>query len=291
MRFSTVASAALAPALAAAYNANADLKNNLGTARIYNKCSKPVYIWSVLKEQGCDKGEMIKLEPNAAPYEEKYRDDKSETGVSIKISWTEQCKGDGIDITQLEYYINHAPGFDVNFLDVSFVDCLGGNCPGRGDFLLKSGNNGDPRLATAGADKAICPILKCTTKEECATMAYILPDDVQTKSCEPAADMDFYLCGGKGDGEYEEPEDDESDDEEEEEKEPTPSSQPEEKPYPTLDVPSLVEDVSASEVTPAPQEEVPEAPKVKTEVVYVTQYEYVNAKRHAHGHRHKHFRA
>lgn len=295
MLFSTIAVAAIAPALASAYKL-ADLKTNLGTARVYNKCSKPVYLWSVLKEQGCDKGRMVKLEPNGAPYEEKYRDDKSITGVSIKISWTEQCKGDGVDITQLEYYINHEPGYNQNFLDMSFVDCLGGKCPGRDKFYLKSGNNGDARLATAGADRAICPILSCSSEEQCGTMAYLLPHDVQTKSCEPAADMDLYLCADSADGgSYEQPEEEEkeeeSDDlEEEEEKkeEPTPS---EKKPEPTIvDVPSLAEKASA-QVTPAPQEQPPQQPKIKTEVVYVTQYEYVNAKRHAHNHRHKHFRA
>ena len=295
MRFSTIASAAaLAPALAAA-NSNADLKNNLGVARVYNKCDKPVYLWSVKKDQGCDQSKMVKLEPGAAPYEEKYRDEGDDIGVSIKISWTEQCKGniargDNIDITQLEYHINHAPGFNHNYLDVSFVDCLGGKCPGRDKFCLKSGNNGDARLATAGADKAICPILKCNSVEECATMAYILPDDVQTKTCEPAADMDFYLCSDS----YEHDEKPQEPEEEVEEEKPESSSQPkeEEPAAPTsIAVPSKAQDVSASEITPAPEEQ-PQEPRVKTEVVYVTEYATIEQKkRHAHGHRHKHFRA
>jgi hypothetical protein len=281
----------------AAANSNADLKSNLGVARVYNKCDKPVYLWSVKKDQGCDQSRMIKLEPGAAPYEEKYRDEGDDIGVSIKISWTEQCKGslargENVDITQLEYHINHAPGFNHNYLDVSFVDCLGGTCPGRDKFCLKSGNNGDDRLATAGADKAICPILKCNSKEECATMAYILPDDVQTKSCEPAADMDFYLCSDS----YEHDEKPQKPKEEVkvEEEKPKSSSQPkEEKPAaPTsIAVPSKAHDVSASEITPAPEEQ-PQEPRVKTEVVYVTEYATIEQKkRHAHGHRHKHFRA
>lgn len=293
MRFSIIASAAaLAPTLASA--SNADLKATLGTARVYNKCDKPVYLWSVKKDQGCEKSKMVKLEPGASPYSEQYRDDGDDVGVSIKISWTEQCKGP--DITQLEYFINHAPGFDYNYLDVSFVDCLGGKCPGRDKFCLKSGNNGDARLATAGLDKAICPVLKCKSMEECASMAYILPDDVQTKTCEPAADMDFYLCSDSHEeGADEEPQEEKPQEEKPEEEEPESPSQPtEEKPAaPTsvAELPSKVEDVSASEITPAPEEQ-PKEPKVKTEVVYVTEYAYVNEKkRHAHGHRHKHFRA
>jgi hypothetical protein len=285
MRFSTIASAAaLAPAMVSAAS-NADLKENLGVARVHNRCPYPVYLWSVEKDQGCDKGVMKTLNTGES-YEEKYRDDFDSIGVSIKISKTEQCKGtlatgENIDITQLEYHINHDnPNFLYNFLDVSFVDCLGGDCPGRDKFYLKSGNNGDPRLATAGADKAICPILSCNSKELCSTMAYVLPDDVQTKSCEPAADTDFYLCTDSPEG---------GDD-----SEPVPSSsQAEETPSatPILDLDVEAKVAAAPEVTPAPQEQPKNNAKVKTEVVYVTKYEYVNAKRHAHGHRHREFRA
>jgi hypothetical protein len=288
MRFITIASAAaLAPALVAA-TYHADLKQNLGTARVHNRCDYPLYLWSVKKDQGCEEGNMKVLQKGES-YSEKYRDDQDHIGVSIKISKTNRCKGliaagEEIDITQLEYHINHDnPDFMFNFLDVSFVDCLGKNCPGRNKFYLKSGNNGDARLATAGADKAICPILKCSSEEECATMAYILPDDVQTKSCEPAADMDFYVCA------------DSPDDYEESEPEPAPSSSDEEeKPEPTStnEEPTYAEaDVEAAAITPAPVEAPFKEKKIKTEVVYVTKYEYVNAKRHAHGHQHKHFRA
>lgn len=286
MRFTTFASAAaLAPALVSA-SYNADLKENLGTARVHNKCDYPVYLWSVKKDQGCESGSMKTLKPGES-YSEKYRDDYDETGVSIKISKSTKCKGtyhDEIDITQLEYHINHDnPDFLYNFLDVSFVDCLSGTCPGRDKFYLKSGNNGDVRLATAGADKAICPILSCSNADECATMAYILPDDVQTKSCEPAADMDFYLCvDSADDNSYEEPAPSSS----EEEKKPEPTStKEEEKPS------SVAEYAQKAEITPAPIETPVKQKKIKTEIVYVTKYEYVNAKRHAHGHQHKHFQA
>lgn len=296
MRFSTVAAAAaIAPALAnAAYHA--DLKEKLGTARIHNMCDYPVYIWSVKKDQGCTEGNMKKLKTGET-YSEMYRDDFSDIGVSIKISKTNQCKGntatgENIDITQLEYHINHASqDYLYNFLDVSFVDCLGEQCPSRDKFCLKSGNNGDERLATAGADGAVCPILKCNSVEECSALAYVNWDDVRTKSCEPAADMDFYLCTNECDGEVKEPKEDESDDEEEEET--VASSTAKEvksEPTPVSLKAAKVDNVAAAAVTPAPKEEAPKQHKVKTEVVYVTKYEYVNAKRHGHAARHPHIR-
>ncbi|KAF2746357.1 hypothetical protein M011DRAFT_478337 [Sporormia fimetaria CBS 119925] len=287
MRFSAIASAAaLAPALAsAAYTA--DLKNNLGKARVHNRCPYPVYLWSVHKGDGCDQAEMTTLKTGES-YEETYRDDRDAIGVSIKISKDKRCKGDTTndprgdyqDITQLEYHINHAhKDFHFNFLDVSFVDCLNESCPGRDKFFLKSGNNGDPRLATAGIDKAVCPQLRCSSKEECATMAYILPDDVQTKSCEPAADMDFYMCVDNAEDQAPE---EQPEAPEEEESAPTP-------------IVAEIKAASAPEITAAPVEQPKHNPKIKTEVVYVTKYEYVNAKRHAHNHArahgHRKFRA
>lgn len=280
MRFSTIAALAAPALVSGAYHA--DLKNNLGVARVHNRCPYPVYLWSVKKdEQGCADSDMTVLKPGEM-YSEKYRDEYDNIGVSIKISKSNRCKGllsanENIDITQLEYFINHAsPDFHFNFLDVSFVDCLGEDCPGRDKFYLKSGNNGDARLATAGADRAVCPILKCSSKEECATMAYILPDDVQTKTCEPAADMDFYMC-------VDNPEDGPTAEEPEEEEKPKPSPAKE---------PKVANKAAAnSQVTPAPQDVPVKEKKIKTEVVYVTKYEYVNAKRHAHGHAHKRFHA
>lgn len=286
MRFATIAALA-APALATQAMSASELKNNLGVARVHNRCPYPVYLWSVKKDEGCDASDMTMLKPGES-YSEQYRDDRDEIGVSIKISKSNRCKGliaanENIDITQLEYHINHADkDFHFNFLDVSFVDCLGEDCPGRDKFYLKSGNNGDVRLATAGLDKAVCPILSCSSKEECATMAYILPDDVQTKTCEPAADMDFYMC-------VDNPEDgptaEEPEEEYKEEKKPEPSS--------IKEAPKIANKAATNpEVTPAPQDVPVREKKIKTEVVYVTKYEYVNAhKRHAHGHAHKRFHA
>lgn len=298
MRFSTYASAAaLAPALAsAAYHA--DLKEKLGFAKVHNRCPYDVHLWSVKADMGCDTGVMKTLKTGES-YSERYRDDDTNTGVSIKISKTEQCKGN--DITQLEYFINKDPAklFYYNYLDISFVDCIDGDCPGREAYYFKSGNNGDERLATAGADKAICPILACDNFEDCGNPqaeshglynVYINWNDNATKTCEPAADVDFYLCVSSPDEESSEPEEKEPETEA-----PAPSSTEEEKPEPTSEeaepTDADVDVAGAPQVTPAP--EVPAAGKsnIKTEVVYVTQYEYVNAKRHAHGHRHRNFRA
>jgi hypothetical protein len=291
MRFSTIASAAaIAPALVSAASL-ADLKNNLGSARVHNRCDYPVYLWSVKKDMGCSAAAMKTLKPGES-YSEVYRDDHSDVGVSIKISKTQQCKGN--DITQLEYHINHASElYHHNYLDVSFVDCIGETCPGRDGFYLKSGNNGDERLATQGEDKAICPIISCDSLESCGNPraadnlydVYINWDDRATKTCEPAADTDFYLCVSS-------PDEEAPKQEEEDEEKPAPSSsEKEEVATPTLDVAAKAKEVNAAQITSAPEKPVNEKPNVKTEVVYVTQYEYVNAKRHAHGHRHQHFRA
>lgn len=255
------------------YNSSCDVSQP--KVRVHNRCDKPVYLWSVLKGQGCPNNQAVLLEPGNF-YQENFRDPVDGAGISIKIANEPQCKD--IDITQLEYFINNDAQYGGNYLDVSFVDCQGGSCPGRDGYYLKSGNVDG--MYTANAVNEICPILSCSNAAECAQCSYILPDDRQTKTCNVKADLDFYMCGGEAPGS------------EPEQQQPSSSSP---KPASTEASSSAAqyEQVAAAAITPAPVAEKPKEPKIKTEVVFVTEVAYVNAKRHAHahGHRHQQFRA
>lgn len=280
MQLITLASAAaLAAGVAASeFNKMGSFDPSLPRVRVINRCPYKVYLWSVLKGQGCPSHDGTILETGDF-YQENHRID-AVTGVSIKISRSDRCKG--VDCTQLEYFIDPNPSFNFNFLDVSYVDCLDGDCPSRQEgFYLKSGNQ-DGKYQTAGADRAICPILSCSNAEECGKMAYLFPDDTQTKSCDPKADLDFYMCGGEAPGE-----------ESDYSVQPAPSSSSSskvyEQPKPTTTSQEAPPSVYHAEVTPAPEVS-SKKPNVKTEtkVVYVTEYEYANAKRHEHAHAHAH---
>ncbi|CBX90675.1 hypothetical protein IAQ61_002164 [Plenodomus lingam] len=269
-------------------------------ARIINRCPYPVHLWSVLKGDGCPDHGMVTLETGEV-YSENYDKAVDSTGVSIKISKTEECKGN--DIVQLEYFLQdkpETPEFNYNYLDVSYVDCLGNDCPTKHEgYYLVAGNQ--TGKAKASADNTWCPILSCHDGASCAKCSYILPDDVQTKTCDHHSSMEFYMCGGEAPTEEYKPA-------------PVASDAPSDAPSPT---PSPVASSSQAQ-SPAPaaspidddeyeaqppvvtpvavvNKEDESDPKTKTqvEVVYVTAYEYVNAKRHAHGHarRHQPFRA
>ncbi|KAH8709985.1 hypothetical protein GQ44DRAFT_776919 [Phaeosphaeriaceae sp. PMI808] len=262
-------------------------------ARVINRCDYPVYLWSVYKGDGCPTDEMVVLNKGES-YSENYEkawDGKfaNDQGVSIKISKNKQCKGG--DITQLEYFLDNRPqtnkAFQLNYLDVSYVDCLSGDCPTKNEgYYLQAGTQA-ARTARTSADGSWCPILACKDAASCATMSYILPDDVQTKSCDFDSSMEFYMCGSQP------PSADDN------KPAPASSKQPESsapKPATTSKAPSNVEyKANVAAVTNAPEVKEPKAPKVKTKVVYVTAYEYVNAKRHehaqAHARRHQPFHA
>jgi hypothetical protein len=266
----------------------------LPNARVINRCDYPVHIWSVWKNLGCDLSAMVTLKPGEI-YSENLRWPKDgDQGVSIKISKTEQCKGN--DITQLEYFMENrtivAAPLRVNYLDVSYVDCLDGDCPTKKEgFYLQVGNS-VARTARITSDNSWCPILSCSDAKSCAKMAYILPNDVQTKTCDHNSSMDFYMCGSHA------PSDDDS---KPAASAPAPASSkkaesPAPKPSPTKAASSADSyKVNAAAVTPAAEIKDAVKPKVKTNVVYVTEYKYVNAKRsehaHAHARRHQPFHA
>ena len=261
---------------------------SIPAARVINRCDYPVHLWSVFKGTGCPSEGMVTLKQGET-YSENYQPaTDGKTGVSIKISKTEQCKGN--DIVQLEYFLEKEKdkeAFHFNYLDVSYVDCLDGDCPTKSEgFYLKAGTQTGAHTASAG--NTWCPVLSCHDAISCAKVAYILPDDVQTKTCDLDQSMDFYMCGGEApSGDYDSA--------------PAPASSSEEAASSTVassvvaPSSSTVDDsykIKAAAVTDAPEvkdvEKQSQKTKTQVEVVYVTAYEYVNAKRHAHGHARRH---
>lgn len=284
----SVATSMVATASArSAVTLNQECDTSKPLARVHNRCNYDVYLWSVYKGDGCPTNEMVTLKTGET-YQENYQDPKGgDVGVSIKISKTQECKGN--DITQLEYFIQkNSPGFNFNYLDVSYVDCPANDadCPTRqeGYYLVAGAQTGAVKASSANT---WCPVMSCTDPASCNKMSYVLPDDVQTKTCEPDQNMDFYMCGGEAPGE-----------------ESASSAAPQSSAAPSTtkkassskaQATSSTEDsyetefkVAAAAVTPAPEAEQVNNQKIKTEVVYVTAYETINAKRHAHGHARRH---
>jgi hypothetical protein len=262
-------------------------------ARIINRCDYPVYIWSVLKGEGCPTNQMVTLNQGEI-YSENYAkatDTMDGRGVSIKVSKTEQCKGN--DITQLEYFLDDREetpaAFRLNYLDVSYVDCLGGDCPSKKEGYYLQVGSSKVRATKLTTDNSWCPILSCHDPISCALMSYILPDDIQTKTCDFESSMDFYMCGSHAPSEDDNKPATSS-------PAPAPSSKKPETPSPKPSTTSAAASSSAADeyygvkaaaVTPAAEiKDAAKAPKVKTKVVYVTAYEYVNAKRSEHVHNH-----
>ncbi|KAF2125157.1 hypothetical protein P153DRAFT_300570 [Dothidotthia symphoricarpi CBS 119687] len=255
-------------------------------AKIINRCDYPVYIWSVFKGNGCPTDGMVTLKTGET-YQENLADPKGGvTGVSIKISKEQQCKPN--DIVQFEYFMERTKGdeYDFNYLDVSYVDCLGDDCPTKSEgYYLVAGNQ--TGADTASATNQWCPILSCTDAASCAKMSYILPDDVQTKTCNLDQNVHFYMCGGHApDGDSDEPAQSSSSSKQA-------ASSTSKAASSTYQAASSTYQAASS--TPIAAYSAPAAysHKTKTEVVYVTAYETVKAKRHAHDHagRHQHFHA
>ncbi|KAJ4316081.1 hypothetical protein N0V94_005640 [Neodidymelliopsis sp. IMI 364377] len=297
MQFITVLSvAASMVATASARSAvtlDAECDTSKPMARVHNRCPYDVYLWSVYKGDGCPTDEMVTLK-SGATYQENYADPQGgDVGVSIKLSKTKQCKEN--DITQLEYFIQkNSPGFNYNYLDVSYVDCPDNtaDCPTRqeGYYLVAGSQTG---AATASSANTWCPVMSCSDPLSCNKISYVLPNDVQTKTCEPDQNMDFYMCGSEAPG-------DESDSYSAAQSSATPATSSQKatttqaQPTSTAAASSTKDSyetelkVAAAAVTPAAKEVQTASQKVKTEVVYVTAYETVNAKRHAHGHARRH---
>lgn len=273
--FLSTASAIIATASAttarSAVTLNKECDLSQPRARIINRCNYDVHLWSVFKGDGCPDSQMVTLKTGETYAENYHNFTGTNVGISIKLSKSKECKG--ADITQLEYYRawdDANEKFRYNYLDISYVDCGGMDCPARKDgYYLVAGDQVGPLKASAA--NTWCPILSCSDAKSCDTMSYVLPDDVQTKTCEINANMDFYMCGSEApDGDYDS----------------TPKSKPspsstKQAGYPTT-TPAEVY-AHAAAITPSPSSSL-----IKTEVVYVTAY--VNAKRHEHG-RHQVFHA
>jgi hypothetical protein len=275
---------------------------NKAYARVINRCDYDVHLWSVLHGEGCPTDGMVTLKKGEI-YQENYRESgDGQTGVAIKVSKKQQCKG--VDIAQLEYFIDRSETYGNNYLDVSYVDCQS-DCPTKQEgYYLQAGSQ--TGKATASSSNTWCPILSCNDPISCAKMSYILPDDTQTKTCGVDDSIDWYMCGGNAPNEdYEStPETPESSAEPSVQSSaqssaepsvqssvvPTASSTEEAEYSAPAATPSEDSEVEAAAVTPAPQvkAENVNGGLTKTQVVYVTQYEYVNAKRHAHDHARRH---
>jgi hypothetical protein len=287
MQLTLLSAAAMAATVSAAVGKTAVQLNkecdlSKPNARIINRCDYDVYVWSVWKNMGCGTSEMVTLKKGET-YSENYQHPAGgDQGVSIKVSKTQECTGS--NIVQLEYFLEtreEKKGFWANYLDVSYVDCLGGDCPTKKEGYYLSAGTPSFRAMKTTADNSWCPILSCHDAASCAKMSYILPDDVQTKTCDLDASMDFYMCGSQA------PSDDDY--------KPASSKKPDTpapKPSSTKAPSSAAGEykVNAAAITPIPEIKDPKPPKVKTKVVYVTAYEYVNAKRSEHGHAHAHAR-
>ncbi|KAJ4362996.1 hypothetical protein N0V83_010113 [Neocucurbitaria cava] len=283
MQLITLISAASAMVATASATSAIDLNKDCDTsqpyARIINRCEYDVYLWSVLKGNGCPDDEMVTLK-SGETYQENWRDPVNGAGVSIKMSKTQQCKPN--DIVQFEYFLETSnSAFAYNYLDVSYVDCTGDDCPTKNEGYYLVAGDQQGKYASS-SDNTWCPILSCNDAASCAKMSYILPDDVQTKTCDLKQNAEFYLCGGEAPtGDYDS----------------TPASSSEQASSSTPSPTSSAEEsstqeykVKAAAVTDAPEIKAAEGQKTKTqyEVVYATVYEYVNAKRHAHGHARRH---
>lgn len=271
------------------YNSTCDSAKG-AIAKVVNRCSYPVHIWSIDKQLGCPDGTGLVLEQGAF-YHENMRN-TTDGGISIKISKYEQCGGN--DLTQLEYKLNWESGFEGNFLDISFVDCTSGDCPGWDDgFYFKSGNE-DGAFASA-VNNEHCPVFSVADAIEAAAVSYVKWDDRQTKWCNADANMALYLCGNEtpGSGDNDTPVIPQIPSKQPEQPAAPSKTEVQEKPKPTTPAYTPVESAAPAytpevEAAAAPAvTEAPSGPVVKTEVVYETVY----VKRHAHGRRHQHFHA
>jgi hypothetical protein len=288
-----------------AVDLNENCNLNKAYARVINRCPYDVHLWSVLKGTGCPTTGMVTLKTGESYAENYDQAVDGTTGVSIKISKTSVCKSN--DIVQLEYFLQQGGKYEGNYLDVSYVDCEGMDCPTREEgYYLVAGNQTDT-VATAGAGNTWCPVMSCSDPATCNKISYVLPDDEQTKTCNCDSSMDFYMCGSDAPSD-----DDESAAEpssasstkqvKSSTAEPSSPSSTEQVEYPTVaptststsseeDAYTELINVAAAAVTNAPDANAvanANSGLTKTKVVYVTAYEYVNAKRHAHGHARRH---
>lgn len=293
----TLALAATASASFAVRGDDKPTTSSNGISKVINRCPYDVYLWSVHKQPGCPQSASTLVKKNGGEWQEKMQDTVN-GGYSIKLSKFSDCGGK--ELTQLEYNIQGKGQYSGNYLDMSFVDCQkGGDCPGWKDgFYMESGKGktGDVGVYAATENNEHCPILKASNPTEAAKVAYVLPDDRQTKYCQADADLTLYLCGDQAPGASGSAPSSAAPSSAAPSK-PAAPSQPKPSTFQVLpssskaaSAPSKAADdvkVKAAEVTAAPKAPAPEAPKaVKTVITYVTVSVDAPQKRHSHGRRH-----
>jgi hypothetical protein len=308
MQLITIASGALFVAAASA-NADSSFKASFDASKpyvkVYNKCPYKLYAWSVAKGQGCPSDQAIEVETGGF-YAENYRPKPADGGaISIKFSGQPTCAQK--NLTQVEYcHDTNNPGYEGNFVDMSYVDCESGECPSRKEgFYYQIGNQPDASGSIMYAmDQAQnCPIWSCKGGTDCDKYAYIKwNDDHATRFCNLNANWEVYLCdpsgpkGGAAAAPVAAPSSKQV-----ESKVETPSkaysSAPVSSSAASSSTPSAVvsiADYKKAAVTPKPEAD----PKTKYETVIVTQTAYkvveedsYKVKRHFHGHQHRHFHA
>lgn len=310
MHFPTVAAGALFVAAASAsadYSFTGSFDASKPYVRVYNKCPYKLYAWSVAKGKGCPADQAVQIETGGF-YAENYRPKPAEGGaISIKFSGTPTCAQK--NITQVEYcHDTNNPGYEGNFVDISYVDCESGECPSRQEgFSYQIGNQPDAsgNIMYAMDQAQNCPIWSCKGGSDCDKYAYVKwNDDHATRFCNLNANWEVYLCDSEGvKGGSSSPAAPSSKAVESKKVE-TPSkaasSAPASYAPASSSTPSSaisLADYKKAAVTPAPEAE---AAKTKYETVIVTQTAYkvieedsykVKNKRHFHGHQHRHFHA
>ena len=149
-------------ALAATIALGAPVKSgrSTGKAIVQNKCSFPLWVWSV----GVQTTDAYKVDPGRS-YSESFHPALNGGGISIKVSKTNQPIG----IEQVEYSVSNTLPKTL-YYDLSEID----GSPLAGQVVLRTGIPS-------------CPVVDSRS-------AYHRPDDVATKSCDANTDLTLTVC-------------------------------------------------------------------------------------------------
>ncbi|KAK2731813.1 hypothetical protein FQN57_003158 [Myotisia sp. PD_48] len=140
-----------------------------GEAKIVNRCSEPIFIWSIADEAG---EKMVELQPSDS-YKEEYRENPNGGGVSIKISADKNQK----EVSQFEYTV--ADKESKVYYDLSNID---------GYPFVHGGINLIP------SDDS-CPKIECPAGVKKCEQAYnVWNDDHATKGCPIESDLEMVIC-------------------------------------------------------------------------------------------------
>ena len=139
-----------------------------GNAIVHNKCTKPMYLWSV----GDSSSSQVALPDHTVAYHESYRSRKAGGGISIKVCNTPELTDNQ---TQFEYTLDTTK----IWYDLSNIN---GNALNGVDYELKAS---DPD----------CPVVHCpATDAKCKAVYNVWNDDASTHACSADSDLIFTLC-------------------------------------------------------------------------------------------------